>query len=102
MALSLEDSLTIAPDVMFRHLNNEAVLLDLRAGTYFGLNDVGARAWQLIEVHGTLSRILDVLAEEYAVDRGELERDLLNLAEELVSRRLVRLANVGDDRIPRG
>ena len=70
MPLSLDDALTISPDVMFRHLNDEAVLLDLKSGTYFGLNDVGARTWQLILEHGRLSHVLDVLLQEYAVERA--------------------------------
>ena len=89
MPLSLDDQLTISPEVMFRHLNDEAVLLDLKSGTYFGLNDVGARTWQLILEHVQLSRVLDVLVQEYEVDRGAGERDLLELAEQLVARRLV-------------
>jgi hypothetical protein len=88
MPLSLDARLTISPDVMFRHLNDEAVLLDLKSGTYFGLNDVGARTWQLILEHARLSAVLDALVQEYAVDRRAGERDLLELAEQLVARRL--------------
>jgi hypothetical protein len=93
MPLSLDDVLTIAPDVMFRHLNDEAVLLDLKSGTYFGLNDVGARTWQLILEHGRLSRVLEALLEEYAVERDAGERDLLELAGQLVARKLVAVAS---------
>jgi hypothetical protein len=88
MPLSLDDVLTIAPDVMFRHLNDEAVLLDLKSGKYFGLNDVGARTWQLILEHGRLSRVLDALLEEYAGEPGLVERDLMELADQLVVRQL--------------
>ena len=88
MPLSLDDALTIAPDVMFRQLNDEAVLLDLKSGTYFGLNDVGARTWELILEHGRLSQVLDTLLGEYAADRDAVERDLLALAAQLVSRQL--------------
>jgi hypothetical protein len=93
MPLSLDDVLTIAPDVMFRYLNDEAVLLDLKSGTYFGLNDVGARTWQLILEHGRLSRVLEALLEEYAVERDAGERDLLELAGQLVARKLVAVAS---------
>lgn len=88
MPLSLDDALTIAPDVMFRHLNDEAVLLDLKSGTYFGLNDVGARTWQLILEHGRLSRVLEALLQEYAGEREVVERDLMALATQLVARQL--------------
>ena len=88
MPLSLDDALTIAPDVMFRNLKDEAVLLDLKSGTYFGLNDVGARTWQLILQHGRLSQVLDALLLEYELDRDEGARDLLALATQLVARQL--------------
>jgi hypothetical protein len=88
MTLSIHDSLTVAPDVMFRHLDDEAVLLDLKSGTYFGLNDVGARAWQLIVEHGRLARVLDELLQEYAGERDVVERDLMELAGQLVARQL--------------
>lgn len=88
MPLALDDVLTIAPNVMFRDLNGEAVLLNLKSGTYFGLNDVGARTWQLILEHGQLSRVLEALLREYAGERETVERDLIELATQLVARQL--------------
>lgn len=74
--------------MLFRHLENEAVLLDLKSGTYFGLNEVGARAWHLIVERGSLARVLEALAEEFDVEREIVERDLLALAAQLVARNL--------------
>jgi hypothetical protein len=94
--ISLSDSLTIGAQVLFRQLDDEAVLLDLKSGTYFGLNDVGARAWHLIVEHGSLSRVRDVMVQEYAAEAEVVERELLALAAQLVARRLVELkSNAG-------
>ena len=90
--VSLRDSLAPGEQVLFRQLDQEAVLLDLASGMYFGLNDVGARTWQLIIEHGSLSRVLDVLAAEYNTEREEIERDLLALATQLVARKLAAIA----------
>lgn len=86
--LSLRDSLVVGEQVMFRQLDDEAVLLDLQSGTYFGLNDVGARTWQLIVEHGALSQVLDVMLQKYAAEREVIERDLLELGRQLVTRQL--------------
>jgi hypothetical protein len=95
---SLRDSLVVDAQVLFRQLDDEAVLLDLKSGTYFGLNDVGARTWQLIVEHGALSRVLDVLLQEYAAERDVIERDLLELGRQLVSRQLADVQRpVADD-----
>ena len=45
---TLKDVITISPDVAFRDLDGEAVLLNLATGTYFGLNEMGTRMWHLI------------------------------------------------------
>ena len=83
MNISLKDSLAIRPQVVFRQLDNEAVLLNLETGTYFGLDPVGTRIWQLIVHHGLLVRVLEALLEEYEVEPARLERDLLDLCRQL-------------------
>jgi hypothetical protein len=93
MTVSLHDRLIVGAHVLFRQLDEEAVLLDLKSGTYFGLNNVGARVWQLILEHGRLSRVLESLVEEYAAERDVIERDLLQLAGELVGRKLADVTN---------
>lgn len=80
--------MTAGDQVLFRQLDDEAVLLDLGSGIYFGLNDVGARTWQLILEHGVLLRVLDALVEEYDAEREVVERDLLALAAQLVAKKL--------------
>ncbi len=89
MDVSLRDSLLIGDQVLFRQLDAEAVLLDLKSGTYFGLNDVGARIWQLIAEAHSLEDVLTTLEAEYASERSVLERDLLELASELCTRGLL-------------
>jgi len=40
------DTRLVAPtDVLMRELDGEAVILDLKSETYFGLDDVGTRIW---------------------------------------------------------
>ena len=92
MDISLRDTLRIRPDVVFRQLDDEAVLLDLKSGTYFGLNTVGTRVWQLLVARTALSNVLDTLVDEYDVERAELECDLLSLSQELCTRGLTELA----------
>jgi hypothetical protein len=91
VGISLDDCLLAGENVLFRQLDAEAVLLDLKSGTYFGLNDVGARAWELILEHGRLSRVLEVLQREYAAEPDVVERDLLELAGQLVSEKLAQV-----------
>jgi len=77
------------PDVVFRDLDGEAVLLDLASGTYFGLNEVGTRIWQLVSDGRDEPAIVDIVASEYEADPATVARDVSRLLEELRDRRLI-------------
>lgn len=83
-------TLKLSPDVVFRNLDGEAVLLDLGSGTYFGLNEVGTRIWQMVEGGHDAPAIVDALAGEYAADRATIAADVERLLDELRSRGLIR------------
>jgi hypothetical protein len=88
MPVTLASTFILSKDAIFRDLDGEAVILHLESGTYFGLNAVGTRIWQLIERDGRLTAVLDALRAEYEAPPDVLERDLLELVERLVEARL--------------
>jgi hypothetical protein len=77
--------------VVSRELEGEAVILNLESGVYFGLNEVGARIWALIQQYGSLRKVLETIQEEYEVAPQVLESDLLQLVGQLHARGLVNL-----------
>jgi len=81
--------LTPARDVLMQTVVGESVLLDLRSQKYFGLDEVGTRAWQVLEETGDLGAVHARLAQEYEVDAARLERDLDELFERLLAAGLV-------------
>jgi hypothetical protein len=86
--ISLANTFTRSKEAIFRDLDGEAVILHLDSGTYFGLNAVGTRIWQLLERDGRLTTVLDGLRAEYDAPPDVLERDLLELVARLVEARL--------------
>lgn len=87
--MNLTDKVSIPAQVMARSVGDETVILDLGSGTYFGLDPVGARIWQLMSEGKTLVEILDILLDEYDVTRETLERDVIELTEKLLEQKLV-------------
>ena len=85
------DSLRIPPHVMARQVGDETVILDLSGGTYFGLDPVGARVWQLIGEGRTLGETCDTLIDEYDAAPEQIERDVAELAEKLLAQKLISL-----------
>jgi hypothetical protein len=79
----------VPAQVMARQVGGETVILDLGSGTYFGLDEVGARFWALAQDGLCMSQIASQLLTEYAVDAGSLQGDLDRLAKELLERGLL-------------
>ena len=90
-AVSLDRTIRISDDTVFRELAGEAILLQLEAGMYFGLDPVGTRLWQLMASHGNLRDVFEVARHEFDVDPATLERDLLALATQLADKKLISL-----------
>ena len=70
-------------------LQGEAVLLNLQSGTYFGLNPLGARIWELIQRPVKVSDVHQELLKEYEVDSSQCEADLLTFLKSLQAHRLI-------------
>lgn len=83
-------SIEIPDEVVFRSLGEEAVLLHLGTGRYFGLDPVATRMWLALSAERTLLGAARRLLEEYDVEADELRRDLEELVANLAARRLLR------------
>jgi hypothetical protein len=70
-------------------VQGEAIILEMTAGKYFGLNRVGARVWQLIQSPVTLSELVGQISKEYDVESERLVADLTEFLCHLESARLI-------------
>jgi hypothetical protein len=86
---TLKSTIQIPEDVYFRDLDGEAIILNTESGKYYGLDEVGTRMWHLLAEHGRVEPAYQALLAEYEVDEERLERDLLELVDELVSHGLM-------------
>ena len=87
--LTLTAALRIPDNVLFTVLGGDAVLLNTRSNQYFALDEVGARAWNLLTEGKSLRAAYEILLDEYEVDPVPLERDLLDLVGHLAENGLV-------------
>jgi hypothetical protein len=90
--MNMNSQFVVPPQVRARTVGEETVLLHLDSGTYFGLDPVGTRAWQLSETGKSLNEACDAIIEEFDVSRQVLEQDVLALARDLVDKKLVSVA----------
>jgi hypothetical protein len=74
-------------------LSGTAVVLNIAAGVYYKLNEVGALVWKQLEggarpVHELVAAVMS----EYAVDRERCQADVVVLLEDLRKRGLIEVA----------
>lgn len=89
---SLDRGLRKPEHVVMRELEGEAVLLNLRTETYFGLDEVGTRIWTELAAAGSVDGACEALEGEFEVDPGVLRRDIETLVSELIEQGLLELA----------
>ncbi len=78
-----------SPDVLFRELGDDLVLLDLQASKYFSLNKTGALIWQLLSENQDQSSIARNLADRYGVDEEKAQSDVAELLDQLLRAGLI-------------
>ena len=90
MKFSDETVIQRAPTALSRAFEHEIAVILPTASAVRVLNEVGARIWALADGR-TLSQILDVLVNEYNVERTQLRVDAEAFLSELQSRGLVEI-----------
>ena len=91
MKFQTTDRFNISDEVLSQEVNGETVLLDLEGESYFGLNEVGTRIWQLLQSEPTVVETLNTLSDEYDVSRVQLENDVGELLAKLADAGLISL-----------
>lgn len=89
MTIPLSSTFTISTEVLSQEVSGETVLLDLQSESYFGLDAVGTRIWQLLQENNHLQQVFDTMLDEYDVDEKELEKDLNELLDKLLEEGLI-------------
>ena len=87
--LTPDSVVKVAPDVLFSEVQGEAVLLNVKTGIYFGLNEVGTFIWTSLEESVTLRVLQEKLVEQYEASPEQVWTDLVTLIGNLHDRSLV-------------
>lgn len=81
-------------DQVSGEVSGEVVILNLKNGIYYSLNDVGTYVWKLIQEPRTVADIVDRLLEVYDVEADRCQEDLQALLQKLAAEGLI---DVTDD-----
>ena len=83
-AITLSSKVHASQDHVACDLDDETVLLSLRTGEYYGLNEVAASVWKLIQQPVTVEELLAALLEQFEMDDvSRCENEVIALLNQL-------------------
>ncbi|MGH6800275.1 MAG: PqqD family peptide modification chaperone [Methylocella sp.] len=83
--IALDATISRAGETLYaRAGTDEAVMMSVAAGRYYGLNAVALRIWELLERPMTIAGLCALLCEEFEVDAQTCEIEVLNFVNELI------------------
>ena len=87
--LNPETILVAAENQVSCDVDDEAALLNLSSGVYYGLDPMGAYIWKLVQTPTTVGELRARLLTEYEVDEEVLQRDLFTFVKEMSAAGLI-------------
>ena len=68
----------------YQTVADEAILIHMKTGVYYSLNEVGTVFWQMLDGAKTIGECAAVIAQEYDAPVEVIEADLLEVAGDLL------------------
>lgn len=86
MKPSQNERFRVPEQVHARRFHDELVVLNLQAGKYFALNEVGAVIWEHLTAGGmTIDETTERLLSHYDADKDAIRNDVLRITDELLT-----------------
>ena len=90
MSIGLDTILSRNDDILHASVGSEeAVMMNVTAGRYYGLNAVASRIWELLETPKTIAELCAQICEEFEVDAQTCEVEVLKFVQDLVDNGVV-------------
>lgn len=89
LELTAESLISAHPEQLSSDLDGETILLQMSSGLYYGLNEIGAVIWEMIQTPHQFQDIQEKLLETYEVAPEVCKQEVTKLVSELYEAGLV-------------
>ena len=86
---SILNQISISENALSQEVNGEIVILHYESESYYTLDTVGTKFWQLFTDSDSAETVIQQLVKMYTVDEAALRRDVTKFVEELVEEGLL-------------
>jgi len=80
-------------NVLAKVVADEAILINVKTGTYYSLNGIGGRVWQWIENEKSIGEMVSALTQDYDVTEENALKDIGGLLAELSNEGLIKISS---------
>lgn len=87
--MNIAEFVSVSKDQTSTVLDNETVIVNLQAGTYYSLDATGSRVWQLIQAPISIADVCAMLEQEFQVEPSQCRKDILELMDNLAEEGLI-------------
>jgi hypothetical protein len=87
-----ESTIKAVEDHVSCDMAKEEVVLNVKSGVYYGLDEIGTMIWKLVQPGLTVEQVVDAVTSEYDVGREQCEKDMINFFTDLESYGLIEVS----------
>ena len=89
--VALESKIKQCNSIYTSSIDNEAVMLNVDLGKYFGMNSIASDIWNKLKNTMTVESLIDSLSSEYNVSPEECQADVIPFLENLIANGLIEI-----------
>ena len=79
----------VSPEISWRQVGDEAVILNTRTSAYYSLNHVALRIWELLSSGTSTENIVADLLREYNITEAVARKDVADLLKSLKEEKII-------------
>lgn len=91
--LSVSSIVNVNKQAFSCNLDQEVVVLGIKDGVYYGLDNLGSFIWNIIQEPIKVEKVRDTILEKYEVEKSVCESDLMNFLQNLHEKGLLEVQN---------
>ncbi|MFN8579069.1 MAG: lasso peptide biosynthesis PqqD family chaperone [Candidatus Sericytochromatia bacterium] len=87
--ISLSSNIIKNDSLVASELDDGLVMMSLENSSYYGLDPIGKRVWEILEEKTSVENLISKLIEEYDISKDECQKDILELLNSFAKENLI-------------